>query len=119
MARQDRIGSHATTIETNGPWLQRVTYHATAVVTLGPYGTITLDSGGWRTATTKTRMNQAAQQFGLPFSVSQRAGKWYVHLIECGEEVDFTDGMTISASGYSDTRNGGLSNARFSDTRNG
>ena len=106
MARQDRIGRHATTVEKDGAWLRRVTYHATAVVTLDPYGTITLDSGGWRTATTKTRMNQTARAFNLPFSVSQRAGEWYVHLIECGEELNFTDGMTISAAIYSDTRTG-------------
>ena len=61
MAQQSKIGTHATTISrTDGKTV--VTYHDTPVVTLDADGTITLDSGGWRSATTKPRMNQVASQ---------------------------------------------------------
>lgn len=36
---------------------------------------ITLDTGGFFTATTRNRMNQVANEFGLPFSVSFAAGQ--------------------------------------------
>ena len=55
-----------------------VTYHKTPVVTVDPDGTVTLNSGGWRSATTKTRINQAARQFNLRFSVHQRDFQWFV-----------------------------------------
>jgi hypothetical protein len=77
MAQQSKIGTHATTISrTDGKTI--VTYHKTPVVTVDPDGTVTLNSGGWRSATTKTRINQAARQFNLRFSVHQRDFQWFV-----------------------------------------
>ena len=55
----------------------RVRYHETDVVVTSPEKII-LNTGGWFTATTKKRMNQASQQWGLGFSVYQVASKWYV-----------------------------------------
>ena len=56
-----------------------IRYHATPVVKFNNTLVI-LNTGGWYTATTKVRMNQAAQQFGLNYGVSQRKGQWYVAL---------------------------------------
>lgn len=39
---------------------------------------VTLNTGGWRSATTKQKMNQAAWQFKLGYSVRQRQGLWFV-----------------------------------------
>jgi len=83
------IGTTATTIAKNS-----VTYHETTVVAFSS-GTITLDSGGWRTVTTKKRMNQASTEFGLGYSVFQKDFGWFVDLPN-GETVDFKDGMTFS-----------------------
>ena len=55
--------------------------------------TITLRSGGWETVTTKRKMNQAANQFCLPFDVSQRKHIWYVDTPN--GEVLFEDGTTF------------------------
>ena len=55
-----------------------VRYHSTDVVTVYPNGNVKLDTGGWRTATTKVRMNQASAQFGLGFRVYADKGEWYV-----------------------------------------
>jgi len=77
MAQQDKIGKHATTIsQTDGRTV--VTYHTTPVVTVDADGTVTLNSGGWRSATTKTRINQAASQLDLRFHVYQRDFQWWV-----------------------------------------
>ena len=53
------------------------TYHSTDVVKWNDKH-IRLYTGGWKTVTTKTRMNQVSNQFGLGYSVYQRKGKWYV-----------------------------------------
>lgn len=64
--RADREGTH-------------VRYHNTDVVSFDTFS-VTLRTGGWSTATTKLRMNQASNQFGLGFKVFQRNATWYVDL---------------------------------------
>ena len=54
-------------------------YHKTSVVVRNADGSIRLDSGGWKTATTKLAMNQASNQDGLGFQVFQRAHDWFVN----------------------------------------
>lgn len=72
-------------------------YHRTAVVIRNADGTIRLDSGGWRTATTLRAMNQASNQDGLGFRVFQRKGEWYVNWPPYGAEpMEFSDGMTLN-----------------------
>ena len=103
MAQQYRIGTTATThhhdIELGKG---DCTYHNTQVVSWERnkkgQTVVTLDSGGWKTQTTKTRMNQCARQYGLKFSVSQRNFKWYVDVTPMGLDaiphtLDFSDGM--------------------------
>jgi hypothetical protein len=55
---------------------------------------ISLNSNGWRTATTKTRMVQASNQFKLGFYVYQRDFEWFVDLPN-GETVEYYDHMTF------------------------
>jgi hypothetical protein len=54
-----------------------VRYHNTDVVVV-KNGEVTLNTGGWKTVTTKRRMNQAANQFGLNYHVFQEDHEWYV-----------------------------------------
>lgn len=56
---------------------------------------IVLNSGGWYTATTKARMNQAAFEYGLNFSVFQTEGEWFVRVKNSNKMLTFKDGMTI------------------------
>jgi hypothetical protein len=86
MSQQHKIGTVATTISTSNG-ITRVCYHSTDVVSFDSKS-ITLQTGGWWTATTKTRMNQAASQFDLNFSVSQKKGVWYV-ITPKGETIRF------------------------------
>ncbi len=76
MAQQHTIGSNNTTV-TNVKGDTIVVYHETAVVVFNDK-TITLDTGGWFTKTTKTRMMQASNQFDLGFTISTKGGTWFV-----------------------------------------
>lgn len=92
MGRMNKVGKTATKIRTEAG-VTFVRYHATDVVAFTA-DRITLNSGGWRTATTKARMNQTAQEFGLPFSVFQNKGEWFVTI---GVKiVEFKDGMQFA-----------------------
>jgi len=67
-----------------------VKYHATDIVIFHDDGRTELQSGGWRTSTTKERMSS----FG-PVNVSQSKGVWY-----CGpDSTVFADGITFHADG--------------------
>lgn len=55
---------------------------------------ITLNSDGWESVTTKRKMNQAAQQFALGYSVYQKDHKWYV-VTPTGQTLPYCDNMTF------------------------
>lgn len=71
----------------------KVIYHSTCVVSFTE-GSIILNSGGWRTATTKARMNQASNQFRLGYYVYQKKGQWFVDFM--GNTFEFEDNMELN-----------------------
>jgi len=76
MAQTHKVSGVATNIRTeNGKTVVR--YHSTDVVSFNDE-VIELNTDGWFTNTTKTRMNQTSSQFGLGFSVMQKKGQWLV-----------------------------------------
>jgi Na+-translocating ferredoxin:NAD+ oxidoreductase RnfG subunit len=85
------IGKHATNIYTeNG--VTNVIYHQTKVVGFNEDEVI-LNSGGHHTATTKRRMNETSETFGLGYHVFQEGFTWYVRFK--GEVVKFVDGLIL------------------------
>lgn len=98
MSQTHKLGKHATSVypitDKKGNLGTAVRYYSTVIVKVFN-DRIELNSGGWRTATTKTRMNQAASQFGLDFIVTQRNFDWYVTTPD-GKIIDFLDGMEFS-----------------------
>jgi hypothetical protein len=82
----------------NNTYLQRrdediaVRLHSTDVITFHPDGSITLDTGGWETVTTKDRINSYQ-----PHSVWSERGTWF--LTVRGKQYVFEDGITIRANG--------------------
>lgn len=64
-----------------------VQLHNTVVVTIHKDGTYTLNSGGWRTVTTKNRINEYC-----PVRVNQRKYEWYVG----DEDIPFKDGIRVA-----------------------
>lgn len=87
MGQQTRIGRVATSIRREQDGTLKVTYHSTPVVTVFPNGRIDLNHGGWMSATTKTRMNQASNELGLGFSVWQKNFEWFIDID--GQTIEF------------------------------
>lgn len=77
MAQQNHLGKTATTISNDGIHTI-ITYHSTQIVKFNE-NEIILNSGRWNTQTTKTRMNQASNQFGLGYTVFQKDFEWFVN----------------------------------------
>jgi hypothetical protein len=97
MSQTQRLGTRSTSVRRSTDGTLTVTYHATDVVTVRPDGVIILNTGGWKTATTRTRMNQAANQFGLGYQVFQKDFRWFVRTdLEC--VIPF-DGNTCQIGG--------------------
>ena len=70
-----------------------VVLHDTEVVTYYPDGRISLDSGGWRTVTTRDRMNNYGP---LGWQVWQDRGVWYFgHGWRDPEPLVYADGITV------------------------
>lgn len=91
MSQQMKLGRCATKVATvDGTTVIR--YHSTDVVQFSE-SYIFLNSGGWLTNTTKTRMNQASNQFGLGYHVYQKDFTWYVNYKD--QDIKFFDGMEL------------------------
>ncbi len=93
MGQTQTLGTHKTTVATDGHGVTRITYHSTVVVQYDNVS-ITLDSGSWQTHTTKTRMNQTSNQFNLGYQVFQKAFQWYVQTNT--QTYKYFDGMILN-----------------------
>lgn len=82
-----------TMILVGGGWAA-VQLHATDVLVFDVDGSVVLNSGGWRTLTTKARMNEFLP---VGFRVYQKRGAWYLTDGAC--VYGFEDGMRIWADG--------------------
>lgn len=91
MTQTRRVTGVMTDIRTNNG-TTHISYRGTDVVSFNAQE-ITLRTGGWKTATTKTRMNQTANQFELGFQVYQDKGEWFVNFN--GEKIEFTGNTLI------------------------
>ncbi len=96
MSQTQVVRGVATSVRTQVVNVTNIRYHNTDVVTFDPY-TITLRSGGWQTATTKMRMNQASNQYHLGYQVYQKDHEWYVTYR--GRTRGFYDGMILNREG--------------------
>lgn len=93
MSQTREVRGVATSIRSDGEWTH-VRYHATDVVSFNAHEVV-LRSGGWETATTKLRMNQASHQFNLGYTVYQHKHEWFVMSIADRSVQPFRDGMTV------------------------
>ena len=85
------IGTHKTSV-VNDNNITMVCYHSTPVVKITDTEII-LNTGGWYTATTKRRMNQASKSYGLGFAVYQVNHSWYVDYK--GDTIPYEDNMKL------------------------
>lgn len=90
---QEKKLQNNTYLKRVGPRKFGVFLHGTCVVTVSHTHTYTVNSGGYRTSTTKQRINEYS-----PARVFQKEGKWFSQIAEwdgCGVPVPFKDGMKI------------------------
>ncbi len=93
MSQMQTLGTHKTTVSTDGEGITRITYHNTIVVKYDNLN-ITLDSGGYETTSTKARMNQASNQFSLGYQVFQKDFTWYIKTNT--QTIKFFDGIMLN-----------------------
>ena len=84
---QSRKLANNTTLLRVDPSTIAVKLHSTNVITFRANGQIVFDSGGWKTPTTKERMNQFS-----PARVSQSRGTWEISID--GQTANYADGIT-------------------------
>ena len=90
MARYNQVGMHKTSIFTDAEGALCCKYHNTIVAKKLPDGKVVLNSGGFRSNTTKLRMNQFAQEHCAGrFGVSQKNFDWFVG------DAPFSDNMVV------------------------
>jgi hypothetical protein len=91
MSQMTKVGKYKTKIIKDNDNII-IKYFNTNVVTIGK-AQIMLDNGGYCTVSTKTRMNQASNQFGLGYRVWQKDYNWYVDYK--GETIPYIDKTMI------------------------
>ena len=73
--------------------------HNTDIITIARDGSVTLNSSGWRTSTTKDRLNSYLTKLNLPACISQERGQWYLYDISRGWDnaprYVYADNVTI------------------------
>lgn len=79
MTQLQRISSNNTTVAPRDDGSVVVTLYQTEIVKVFP-DRVELNTGGWLTTTTLTRMNQAANELGLGFRASRKGGQLGVRL---------------------------------------
>jgi len=94
MGQTQRISKNNTTVKRDKDGWTVCTLHSTDVIKVKD-GLAVLNSGGWKTVTTKARINQACNEWGLPFGVTQKDFSWTVRMND-GKEVPFADGMEVT-----------------------
>lgn len=96
--KQSRKVAHNTYLQVRDSETIALRYHATDVVTYHSDGRVVLDTGGWRTSTTKLRFNESYSR--LPLRIWADRGVWYVSKPGDWENaVAFADGLTLSPNG--------------------
>jgi len=96
MSQTHRINRNNTTVTTLPDGTRVVVLHKTPVVTAHADGRVTFCTGGWFTATTRTRINQVCSEWGIPwrvgFTKAANAARNYV----TGEVREFVgDSLTV------------------------
>lgn len=82
-----------TEVKTDADNVSRVFLHGNHIATVGDKF-IQLFDGGWRTATTKSRLNSLLFAHGVDDHLHQKKGEWFV--TTNGETVKFMNGMILN-----------------------
>ena len=91
-SRKIANNTYLTRLESGGVAIK---LHSTNILTIDESDTVTVETGGWQTVTTKARLNEY-----LPdgFRIYQERGQWYWETPK-ENRVPFTKGDKITAAG--------------------
>lgn len=91
----NEIGRVATTVRQDADCIS-VVYHSTEVFYYNKINdSITLNTGGWNTPTTKRRINQALFHFGFRgYYVFQKNYQWYLSTPD--KDIPFNTSITLN-----------------------
>lgn len=70
--------------------------HRTDIVSRHRDGRLELNTDGWKTVTTKDRINSAINRLG--YAIQSIRGDWYVARLSDRKQIVFRDGMTLPAA---------------------
>lgn len=87
---------HQTNVRLNYNLSIGISYWNTNFVTIYPSGNIELNSSGYRTVTTKSRLNQFTPYRVVIF---QKDYVWYI-VDSYGDMTEFVDGIKLDSKGY-------------------
>ena len=87
---------HKTNIKVNYNLSIGISFWSTNIITIYPSGTLELNTSGYRTLTTKRRLNQLTP---YRFNIYQRDFIWYAEDAN-GDITEFVDGLKINRDGY-------------------
>lgn len=99
MAQTRRISKNNTRIVRHPDGSRGVFLYQTEIVTVRPDGSVRLRTGGWKTSTTRARMNQVANEWGLGYSVSFAGGDFTVRYRGRAYLLGDVDTVTLLADG--------------------
>lgn len=96
-----RSGNTEVALGSNG--VSYVFLHSNLIAEVDDDTVTVYDGGGWRTVTTKSRLNAICSRFCVAGEgVSQRKGEWYIHKLagmagtsKVFVEIPFTNGYTF------------------------
>jgi hypothetical protein len=94
-SRSRKIANHTTLHRIDDSTIA-VQLHSTDVITFHEDGRIVFDSGGWKTSTTKERMNSFS-----PARISQSRGSWTISIGTVS--ANFADGITWTGKRWTNT----------------
>lgn len=92
--KRERTLGYATRLLAHGDGTISVVHHSTPIVTYFKDGTVQCDTRGWRSATTKERLN-----LFTPINVWQRAFQWYWAPKGMLGEQAYQDGLLVDSRG--------------------
>mgnify|MGYP001369226704 FL=1 len=90
-----KIGKHKTTVKRDGDTVTVQYWHTDVVTANLLTGEVTLNTGGWQSVTTKSRMNQTSAEYNLGFAVYQKDWQLFVRKSD-RTEIPFDRSVTFN-----------------------
>lgn len=72
--------------------------HGNRIASIDGDGLLNLSDCGWKTSTTKERLNAILEAMRLPYCIYQKSFNWFVRNVITNEVIQFNGGMTFDVA---------------------